>query len=108
MYSVTATKDLNIEVADFLAQCISVKPQQIGRTDLIAAGGCQGRRQQRVFDLPQNAVVEPGRRQPVLKSREIRGEMPFNGTAQAFVATRFVAAHGESRLRQLSLDHSDG
>src|SRR5262245_63813045 len=34
--------------------------------------------------------------------------MPFNGTAQAFVASRFVAAHGESRLRQLSLDHSDG
>src|SRR5262245_33828312 len=68
MYSVPAAKDLNFEVADFLAQCIAVKPEQIGGTDLIAARGRESRRQQRIFDLPQNAMIEPGRRQAVLKS----------------------------------------
>src|SRR5262245_2681 len=105
--SMAAGEELNIEVADFLAQSIAVKSEQVGGTDLIAARGGQGGRQQWVFDFAQNAVIEPGRRQPVFKPREIRGEMPFNGSAKAFVAFRFVAAYGESRLRQLRLDNSD-
>ena len=44
-YSVTAAKNLNIEVADFLAQRIAIEAQEIRSSDLIAARGCQGRRQ---------------------------------------------------------------
>ena len=31
--------DLNVEVPDLLAQGVTVEPKQVGRTDLIAAGG---------------------------------------------------------------------
>ena len=44
--------DLDIEVADFLAQGISVDAEQVGRPDLIAACGGQCRSQQRIFDFP--------------------------------------------------------
>ena len=39
--SAAAAKHLNVEIADFLTQGVAVKPQEIGRPDLISAGGSQ-------------------------------------------------------------------
>src|SRR4051794_5562174 len=60
--------DLDIEVSDLLAQGIAVEPKQVGRADLVATGGSQCRREQRHFNLFQNAVIEPGRRHAVRKA----------------------------------------
>ena len=62
--SVATPIHLNIEIADLLAQGIAVDPQQIGGADLVATRGGKRRRQKRIFDLAQNPVIQPGRRQP--------------------------------------------
>src|SRR5580704_17222187 len=43
--------DLNLEVANFLAQRIAVDPKQVGGADLVTACGSQGRRQQGVLKV---------------------------------------------------------
>ena len=57
--------DLEVEVADLLAQGVAIDAEQLGCPDLVAAGGRQGGADQRAFDLAQDAVIEPGRRQRV-------------------------------------------
>ena len=63
----SATENLDVEVAYFLAQGIAVDPQQVRGTDLIAARGREGRGQQRMLDLAQNAMIQAGGRKPVLE-----------------------------------------
>ena len=48
---VAPAENLDVEVADFLPQSIAVDPQQVGRPDLIAAGGGQHGGQQGMFDF---------------------------------------------------------
>ena len=49
--SAAATEDLDIEVADFLAQRVAVDPEQVRGADLIAARGGERHRQERMLDL---------------------------------------------------------
>src|SRR5499427_5289214 len=61
--SAAAAEDLDIEIADFLAQRVAIDPEQIRRADLVAASGRKRHRQERMLDLPQHPVIEAGRRQ---------------------------------------------
>src|SRR6185437_7782943 len=87
-----AAIDLNIEVPDLLAQRIAVQSQQIGRADLVAAGGCQRCGQQRHLDFLEDAVVEARRRHAVGKAREVRRQIGFDRAAEIVDAVRGVAA----------------
>jgi len=78
---VAAAKHLNVEVADFLPQGVAVKTQQSRCADLISAGRGQGRREQWVFDLTQNAVIEACGRQAIFEPRKISREVAFDRTA---------------------------
>src|ERR1043166_3100541 len=69
-----APVDLDIEVADLLAQRIAVEPKQVRGPDLVAAGGRQRGREQRYLDLLQDAVIEAGRRHAVREAGEVRGQ----------------------------------
>src|SRR6478672_4535591 len=84
---IAAAVDLNIEVADFLAQGVAVDAEQIGRANLVAAGGSKRGGQQRIFDLAQDAVIEPRRRHPVLETGEIARKMPL-GRGAKFSSSR--------------------
>src|SRR6201986_2071432 len=50
-----AAIDLNIEVPDLLAQRVAVQAEEIGGTDLVAAGRGERSGQQRHLDLLQDA-----------------------------------------------------
>src|SRR3954462_6425634 len=63
--SARAADDLEVEVTDLLAQGIAIDAEELRRPDLVAAGGGQGGADQRRLDLPQDPVIEPGRRQHV-------------------------------------------
>src|SRR5262249_33661753 len=77
--SAAAAEDLNVEIADFLAQRVAIDPEQICRADLVAASGRKRHRQERMLDLPEHPVIEAGRRQSVAEAREIRRQMPLDG-----------------------------
>ena len=70
--SAAAAEHLDVEVADLLAQGVAVEAEQLGGPDLVAARGRQRRGHQRLLDLPQDAVIEAGRRQVVARSRRSR------------------------------------
>ena len=50
--SAAAAEDLNVKIADFLAQRVAIDPEQICGADLVAAGGRKRHRQERMLDLP--------------------------------------------------------
>src|SRR3954447_26314587 len=60
-----ASVHLNVEIPDLLAQRVAVEAEQVGRADLVAAGGGQRRGQQRHLDLLQDAVIKARRRHTV-------------------------------------------
>src|SRR5262249_56792971 len=76
--SAAAPKHLDVEVADLLAQGVAIDPEQVGGADLVAAGRRQGDRQQRMFDFPQDAVIEPWRGQMVAETGKIGRQMAFD------------------------------
>src|SRR3954468_411152 len=88
--SIAAAEDLNIEVSDLLPQRVSVDPEQVGGPDLVSPGGREGHRQQRVLDLPQDAVIEAGRWQFLPEAREIVSQMPFHGARKPLFCPRLV------------------
>jgi hypothetical protein len=63
-----AAEHLNIKVANLLSQSVTIEPQKICGTNLIAACRCQGSCQQWILDLTQDAMIQPDWGQPVLKS----------------------------------------
>src|SRR5215471_13287116 len=89
-FSPAAAEHLDIQIADLLAQRVAVDPEQIGGADLVAAGGGERHRQERMLDLPQNAVIEPGRRQLVAESGEVRRKMPLDRGGQPLLRARLV------------------
>src|SRR5689334_11649978 len=93
-----AAENLDVQVADFLAQGIAVDAQQVRGADLVAAGGGQGRGQQWMFDLTQDPVIETGGRQAVFKARKIIGQVSFNRGAEIFIRARLFAARRQRRL----------
>src|SRR5262245_44847447 len=48
---------LDVEVADLFAQGIAIEAQQGGGADLVAAGGRQGRHQQRALKMLEHAII---------------------------------------------------
>ena len=90
---------LDVEIADLLAQGVAVHPQQVGRADLIAARCRQSRRQQRVLDLAQNAVIEPGRRQTLAEISEVARKVALHRCGDRVLAASLVIRRG-SRLDQ--------
>ena len=70
----------------FLRRVLRLTPNKIRGADLIAAGRRQSRRQQRMFDLAQDPVIEPRRRQPVLKTGKISRQMPLDCGTEIFIA----------------------
>src|SRR6185503_19310979 len=105
---IAAAVDLNIEVADFLAQGVAVDAEQVGRANLVAAGGGERGGQQRIFDLAQDAVIEPGRRHPVLETGEIARQVALDRGAEGFFGAQLLATGRQRRLRQFGVDHRGG
>src|ERR1700731_4391246 len=70
--STAAAVDLNVQIADLFAEGIAVKPQEVGRPDLIAAGRCQRRGEQRHLDFLEDAVIETRGRHAVGETRKMR------------------------------------
>src|SRR5580693_8555598 len=77
-FSAAAAKNLDVEIADLLAQGVAVDAEKVGGPNLVAARGRQRHRQQRMLDLAQHPVIEAGRRQGVAEAREIRREVPLD------------------------------
>jgi hypothetical protein len=77
--SAAAAEDLNVKIADFLAQRVAIDPEQICGADLVAAGGRKRHRQEWMLDLPEHPVIEARRRQSVAEAREISRQMPLDG-----------------------------
>src|SRR3546814_6032633 len=57
-----APDDLDVMVADLLAQRIPVQAKHMGGLDLVPPGSCQTEGNQRDFQFPQHAIVQAGRR----------------------------------------------
>src|ERR1700730_741133 len=82
---------LYLQIPDLLAQRVAVDAEQIGRANLIAARRRECRREQRVFDLPQDAVIEAGRRQAVAEAAEILVEVALDRGRQVLPGAAFIA-----------------
>jgi formate/nitrite transporter len=80
--SVAAKENLNIEVADLLAQRIAVDAEKIGSTVLVAAHSGKRGRQERKFNLTQNAMVGL----PYGVARLLTGLVFSAGLAMAIIA----------------------
>src|SRR5258708_6928120 len=61
--SAAGAENLNVEIADLLAQGIAIDAEEVRGADLVAACGGERHGQQRVLDLPQDPVIEPRRRE---------------------------------------------
>jgi hypothetical protein len=55
--AVSSAVDLDVQIADFLAQSIAIDTKKVSRADLVAPGCGQRSGDQRAFDLAQNAVI---------------------------------------------------
>ena len=76
------TDNLDIQIPDLLAQRVAIDAEQVGGADLIAAGCGERCGQKRVFHLAQNAMVKAGRRQVIVKAREVARQMVFDRRRQ--------------------------
>src|SRR6266404_3587144 len=76
-----AAVDLDVQIADFLPQCIAVEAEQVGGAALIATGRGQRRGQERHLDFLEDAVIEAGRRHAVREAREVRGQIGLDRAA---------------------------
>src|ERR1700742_2437525 len=70
--------DLDVQIPDLLAQRVAIDAEQVGGANLIPAGCGECCRQERVFHLAQNAMVKPGRRQVIVKAREVTRQVAFD------------------------------
>src|SRR5262245_6858751 len=101
-----AAEYLDVQIADLFPQRVAVDAEQVGGADLVAASGGERHRQQRMLDLAQDAVIEPGRRQLVAEGREICRQVTFDRGGEPLLRARLVLGRGHRRLRQLSVDNS--
>src|SRR6266704_383619 len=77
--SAGGTDHLDLQLADLLALGVAIDAQEIGGADVVAARGGERGRQQRIFDLPQDPMIEAGRRQGAVEIGEIFAEVPLDG-----------------------------
>src|SRR5664279_3674345 len=93
----SAAVDLDVEIADFLAQCVAVKAEKVGGTDLIAARRGQCRRQEWNLNLLQNPVIKARRGHAVREAGEMRGQIGFDGATEIVDAIGYAVAGGDCR-----------
>src|SRR5215470_5309911 len=106
--SAAAAEYLNIEIADLLAQRVAVDAEQVGGADLVAAGGRERHRQERMLDLAQHPMIEPGRRQLVAEAREVGRQMPLDRGRKPLLRARLLVGRRHCRLRELGVDDRRG
>src|SRR6478672_4518539 len=106
--SSTRPIDLDVEVADLLAQGVAVDAQEIGGADLVAARRGQRGGEERPFHLAQDAVVETGRRQVVVEFGKIVRQVALDRARQVLLAALAFARRDQRRLRQFGVDYSRG
>src|SRR6266849_517017 len=106
--SPAGTDDLYFQIPDFLAQRVAIDAQQIGGADLVAAGGGKRGREERIFDLPQDAMIEAGRRQAVADAAEIFVEITLDRGRQVLLGAAFLADRRWRRRRQLVVNDGGG
>src|SRR5208282_2073657 len=102
-----AAHHLNVQLTDFLAQCIPVEAKQTGSLDLIAARGPKAERKEWALHLAQDPIVKAGRRQPVLMGGEVFLQMTLDRCAEAVVDRRLRIGGGLAHVGQLGFDHVD-
>src|SRR5262245_62961886 len=85
---------LDPEIANFLAQSVAVKPQKVGRANLVSAGRHKRRRDQRQFDFLQDAAVEAGGRQLVAEAHEVVGKVTLDRLGKIARRLRGVGERG--------------
>ena len=94
----------DVEIVDLFAQRIAVEAQKLGRLDLIAARRRERRRNQRIFELPQDPMIDAGRRQAIAVGPEQFGQMPLDRDGQGVgalgVFAAFLAAALGAKARQ--------
>src|SRR5258708_15464225 len=100
------TDDLYFQVPDFLAQRVAIDAQQVGSPDLVAAGRGKCRREQGVFDLPQDSMIEARRRQAIGKAAEILVEIALDRGRQVLLGAAFLPDPRWRRRRPLGVDDS--
>jgi hypothetical protein len=61
----------DIQVADLLSQRVGVDTEQVGGADLVSACRRKRRGEQRELDLPQDSVIEAGRRDAVVEAGSV-------------------------------------
>ena len=98
--------DMDVQVADLLAQRVAVEPQYVGRLELIAAGRRQGSRDQRSLDLANQSIVDARRRQGAVVGTKIAVDVALDGVAETVVgwAPRRGSASVPARA-ELQRDH---
>src|SRR6185312_13735884 len=99
--------DVDIELADLLAEGVAVEAQELGRFELVAPGGTEAQQDERPLDLAQYAVIEPGGRQAALMRGKIVLEMALGGTAKPLIGCRLGRNRRGRRLGELGLDGVD-
>src|ERR1700686_253620 len=98
LLSAAGAIDLDFQVADLLAQRVAIDAKEIGGADLVAAGCRQCRRQQRSFDLAQDAVIEARRRQAVVKTGKILREEALDRDREIVLGTVGLPRRQQCRL----------
>lgn len=76
--SARTADDLDIEIADLLAKRIAIDAQKLGSLDLIAPCGGERNRDQGIFHLPEDTMIETRWWQVVAKGSEIGRQMFFD------------------------------
>src|SRR6185437_3429623 len=74
----TGAINLDLKVANLLAQRISVDAEEVGGSDLVAMRRSQRGRQQRRFHLAQDAMVEPRGRQAIVEAGKITRQVALD------------------------------
>ena len=76
---------VDVQIADFLAQCVPVQAQNVGGLQLVATRGRQRARDQRPLDLADQPIVDTGRRQGAVMGAEIAVDVALDGAAEIVV-----------------------
>src|SRR5690606_6991465 len=82
-----------------------IEAEELGRPDLVAAGGGQRGRDERLLDLADHTIIKPRRRQLAAVAGEVAAKMAFGelGKRRRLSRPRLLHAGGQ-RLAELAID----
>src|SRR6476646_1219685 len=87
--SAAGADDLDVQIADLLAQRVAIDPEQVGGPNLVPTSRRQRGGQERLLDFAQDAVIEARRRQGVAKVRKVARQVPLHGSRDRVLAASF-------------------